>query len=180
MRILSGGSLKQSVETITFKEGESLTSAKLEEISKILKRVKEERSYLLLDATTAHELRLHFHEVIKELGSLAKNEAPSEELSKRYQLLKEIRNSLDNALIDEVDLVLDCLKELNFSSGLWVSMAGEIKTTMEKIFIEISKDDELNKVFNLEKETEALFDKKKLRRKDQTALSRNDAENQRL
>lgn len=158
MRAVSGNLLLQRAETIHLKEGEPLSLDTCKMILEKLNRVKEEKSYLLMSAPQVHKLRLHFIALCKELG-----EAPeplSDELINKYQLLKQIMNSLTDAIIDEVDLVLDCLKEVNFSSGEWAPVSEETRGTLLKIFESIQNSKELSDFFKLSHETEAPFDKK--------------------
>lgn len=162
MRIFSGELYKQEVETIHFKEGESLTVSKCDEILETLQRVKNNRSYCLLNATTVHSLHLHFKEIVKELADNIPN--ITNEQQERYEKIKQIihifRNEGD-AIIDEADMVLDCLKEVNFSSGIRNPLSDETQRDLREIFIHLLRDPKLNKFLKLEKETETPFDVKK-------------------
>ena len=124
--------------------------------------MKNNRSYCLMNATAVHSLHLYFKEIIKELADGVRPATPQQ--VERYEKIKQIINCLRNegdAIIDEVDMVLDCLKEVTFSSGSRSPVSDEIQENLKNIFISLKGDKNLNDFFKIERETEQRFDVKK-------------------
>lgn len=154
MRALSGELLNQEIETIEIKKEKALTIEDMEEILHKFKRVKKRRSYCLINQSTASTLYLHYKEIVTNL--------PNE--PKKYDLMKQIMNVLANEgdlIIDEADMVLDCLKEMNFSRGGWKNVNQIIQSSLFNTFSELVKDPVLNEFFKIEKESEVPFDEQK-------------------
>ena len=159
MRVLSGGLLNQEIETIHIDEGQQLSIEKLDQILRTMQRVKENKSYCLVKASTVHHLHLHFKETIIELSANPNNITFS-----RYAKLKEVLNIFKNevdCIVDEVDMVLDCLKEVNFSAGTRTPISEASQNSLEAIFKGIDAEPTLQKFFSLEKDTETSFDENK-------------------
>jgi hypothetical protein len=173
-RIFSGERLGQPVETFSFAKNELFTVAKCDEILKKFQTVKENRSYLLISDETAKTLYLHCKSLLVELADCKKNGQPiSEDLSARYEKAKEILFYLKNQadlLIDEVDLVLNCMNEMNFSSGTRSPISKEVQSTLQEVFFRINGSPELKDFFSLDCETQKLFDKQVYREEIQPQL----------
>lgn len=154
MRALSGELLDQEIETIDFKKEAPLTIQDMEGILKKFKKIRKNRSYCLVNQTTVSTLYLHYKEIITNL--------PNE--PEKYLLIKQIMNTFSNEgdlIIDEVDMVLDCLKETNFSIGEWKNVNEITQTSLYNTFSEVLKDPILNEFFKMEKETESAVDEQK-------------------
>ncbi len=154
MRALSGEFLNQEVETIEIKKEAALTIDDMKAILQKFERVKKRRSYCLVNQTTVSTLYLHYKEIITNL--------PGE--PEKYLLIKQIMNTLGiqgDLIIDETDMVLDCLKEMNFSRGGWKSIGETIQSLLYNTFSQLVKDPILAPFFNITKESERVFDEKK-------------------
>ncbi|MBA3602448.1 MAG: DUF3638 domain-containing protein [Parachlamydiaceae bacterium] len=158
MRVLSGVLLNQEIETIQIAEGEPLSIKKLDEILRMMQRVKENKSYCLVKSSTIHHLHLYFKEAIIELPEDGKDSL--EKFEKLKQLLNIFKNEVD-CIVDEVDMVLDCTKEVNFSAGLRKNLSKISQNSLEAIFKGIFADPALNTFFRFEKESEVPFDEAK-------------------
>lgn len=157
-RIFSGQYLRQEREVITLKEGEQIGDKDIDEIIKKLERVKERRSYLLVNPTVIHSLRLYADSVYYELSE---TKDPSFELVSKYSKIKQVMTMLKNegdVIIDESDLVLSCRKETNLARGEWENINRDTQDIIEDFFTLIVKDPELNRYIKIEKETETAFD----------------------
>ena len=157
MRVLSGGLLNQEAETIRITEGEQLSIQKLDQILGTMQRVKENKSYCLVKSSTVHHLHLYFKEAIIELSKEPVDDKAVARFEKLKQVLNIFKNEVD-CIVDEVDMVLDCTKEVNFSAGLRKPLSEASQNSLEAIFKGIVANDTLNAFFNFEKESEAPFD----------------------
>lgn len=154
MRALSGELLNQEIETIEIKKEAALTIKDMKAILQKFERVKKRRSYCLVNQTTVSTLYLHYKEIVTNL--------PNE--PEKYLLMKQIMNTLGtqgDLIIDETDMVLDCLKEMNFSRGGWKNIDETIQTAFYDTFSQLVKDPVLDGFFNIKKESEKVFDEKK-------------------
>ena len=133
MRALSGEILNQEIETIIVKKETQLSVEDMKEILRTFERVKTRRSYCLVNQTTVSTLHLHYKEIIANL--------PND--SEKYILIKQIMNTFANEgdlIIDEVDMVLDCLKEMNFSRGEWKNVDQTTQMALYNTFKALVKD----------------------------------------
>lgn len=157
-RIFSGQYLRQERETIVLKEGEQIGAKDIDKIIKKLERVKERRSYLLVNPSVIHSLRLYADSVYCELSE---TENPSPELISKYSKIKKVMTMLKNegdAIIDEADLVLSCRKETNLARGDWENINQDTQDIIEDVFTSIINNPELNRYIKVEREAEAAFD----------------------
>lgn len=158
MKFVSGQFAHQEVETILMKEGEQIGEKDIDEILKKFARVKEHRSYLLVNPAAVHSLRLYADSIYH---ALSESEVPSEELCGKYAKIKQVMNMLKtqgDAIIDEPDIVLNCRKETNVACGGWENIAGETQDIIEEIFTSLIAKPELSRYMKIEKETEASLD----------------------
>ncbi len=159
MQSFSREFFNQQIDCLIVPKGRRLTVFELEEMIHKLELVKTNKNYCMMNAQDVHALRLQCREALLRMKS-----GYTPEDWKRCQLLKEILYILKNeadVLIDEVDLVLDCLKEVNFAGGEIVFPNEENQNIVENILNTIIHSKELNAFFEIEKETSAPFDKKK-------------------
>ncbi|MEM1283454.1 MAG: DUF3638 domain-containing protein, partial [Chlamydiota bacterium] len=134
---------------------ENLTENDLKDILRKIENVKKDKSYCISTPKYLHQLRLDFIQSFLDLKNGKSNN--------RFLLLKDILLKLKNegdAVVDEADLVLECLKEVNATRGAEEKVSPIIQDMLEELFLKVANKQELSDFFELDKDVDKPFDTK--------------------
>lgn len=154
LKLLSSSYLSQSTYTLILND-QSLSNEDLEDILKKFQTVKNERSYCITTPKSLHHIKLEFVQSFLNLNG-------NEDQLKRFQLLKMILIQLKtqgDAVIDEADLILDCLKEVNASIGKPQSVSPHVQKALARFFEEILKHPVLSIFFRIDEDADLQIDR---------------------
>ncbi|MEM1282715.1 MAG: DUF3638 domain-containing protein [Chlamydiota bacterium] len=153
MQKLSEEFFSQSTYALVLKE--NLTENDLKDILRKIKNIKKDKSYCISTPKYLHQLRLDFIQSFLDL-----KDGKSEN---RFLLLKKILLQLKNegdAVVDEADLVLECLKEVNATRGADEKISPNIQNMLEELFLKVANNQDLSDFFELDKDVDKPFDTK--------------------